>query len=368
MKFSVMATRSATTALLVVSAQLAMVAPATADAVEANLWSRLWRTPDQRGQALLQQGDAATAAQAFADPERKAHAELQAKNYTAAAQTLTGIDTAEAHYNRGNALAHTGDLQGAIRAYDAAIKQNSKHADARHNRDIVVAALQKQKEDKKDESKQDKQQSDQQNAKADDKSGGKQDGKDGKPDAKTGDKSDGKQDGKDGKSGAKPDDKADGKQGDKGGKPDAKTADEKAGQAKDSSGSKAEDKPGQKPSAQPNSSPSAKPSGEPASGSPSTNKSPPAAGAANLKDDAAQARRDAESALGKASQPPNPGQNGASASTKNGVEASAPTKLPLTEKQIAQEQWLRAIPDDPGGLLRRKFLIEHMLRQQGQKP
>ena len=151
MNFSVMAARSAATALLVISAQFAMFAPATADAVEANLWSRLWRTPDQRGQALLQQGDAAAAAQTFDDPERKAHAELQAKNYTAAAQTLTGIETAEAHYNRGNALAHTGDLQGAIRAYDAALKQSPQHADARHNRDIVVAALQKQKEDKKDE-------------------------------------------------------------------------------------------------------------------------------------------------------------------------------------------------------------------------
>jgi Ca-activated chloride channel family protein len=41
---------------------------------------------------------------------------------------------------------------------------------------------------------------------------------------------------------------------------------------------------------------------------------------------------------------------------------------PMTEKQIAKDQWLRAIPDDPGGLLRRKFMIQHMLRQQGQKP
>jgi Ca-activated chloride channel family protein len=44
---------------------------------------------------------------------------------------------------------------------------------------------------------------------------------------------------------------------------------------------------------------------------------------------------------------------------------------PLTEQQISQEQWLRRIPDDPGGLLRRKFMIEHMLRQQnpqGQPP
>lgn len=28
------------------------------------------------------------------------------------------------------------------------------------------------------------------------------------------------------------------------------------------------------------------------------------------------------------------------------------------------DQWLRQIPDSPAGLLRRQFLIEHMMRQQ----
>lgn len=35
-----------------------------------------------------------------------------------------------------------------------------------------------------------------------------------------------------------------------------------------------------------------------------------------------------------------------------------------SEQALALDQWLRRIPDDPGGLLRRKFMIEHMLRQQ----
>lgn len=33
------------------------------------------------------------------------------------------------------------------------------------------------------------------------------------------------------------------------------------------------------------------------------------------------------------------------------------------EKQQAKEQWLRLIPDDPGGLLREKFLRDHIRRQ-----
>ncbi len=38
---------------------------------------------------------------------------------------------------------------------------------------------------------------------------------------------------------------------------------------------------------------------------------------------------------------------------------------PLTaEEQQAMAQWLRRIPDDPGGLLRRKFQLEHSKRRR----
>jgi Ca-activated chloride channel family protein len=37
---------------------------------------------------------------------------------------------------------------------------------------------------------------------------------------------------------------------------------------------------------------------------------------------------------------------------------------PLNEQQLALEQWLRQVPDDPAGLLRRKFMLEHLLRQK----
>ena len=152
MKPMTMAARLATAALLMASTVLALAAT---NAPTASLWSRMWRTPDQRGQALLRQGDAAGAAQEFVDPQRKGHASLQAHDYAGASKTLSGVDTAEAHYNRGNALAHTGDLQGAIDAYDAALKLNPQHTDARHNRDVVAAALKKNKDEKQDSSKQD---------------------------------------------------------------------------------------------------------------------------------------------------------------------------------------------------------------------
>jgi len=37
----------------------------------------------------------------------------------------------------------------------------------------------------------------------------------------------------------------------------------------------------------------------------------------------------------------------------------------LQEKKQAKEQWLRLIPDDPGGLMREKFLRDHLRRERG---
>ena len=42
---------------------------------------------------------------------------------------------------------------------------------------------------------------------------------------------------------------------------------------------------------------------------------------------------------------------------------SADDAQPLDrEERMAAEQWLRRIPDDPGGLLRRKFLYQYRQR------
>jgi Ca-activated chloride channel family protein len=43
---------------------------------------------------------------------------------------------------------------------------------------------------------------------------------------------------------------------------------------------------------------------------------------------------------------------------------AAPKPPPASEQSIAMDQWLRSIPDDSAELLRRKFLIEHMMKQQ----
>ncbi len=107
-------------------------------------WSALWKTPDQRAEQLLRQGNAASAAQTYTDPRRKAFAQLKAGDYANAAKGFAAFDDSDAHYNRGNALARSGDLQGALSAYEAALARDSHNEDARKNRELVSKAIQQQ--------------------------------------------------------------------------------------------------------------------------------------------------------------------------------------------------------------------------------
>jgi hypothetical protein len=50
---------------------------------------------------------------------------------------------------------------------------------------------------------------------------------------------------------------------------------------------------------------------------------------------------------------------------KGGTAVDAQKAQPRSEQALALDQWLRGIPEDSSELLRRKFLIEHMLKQQG---
>jgi len=291
----------------------------SANASANNFWDSLWRNADQQGEKMLQQGNAAAAAQTFNDPRRKAYAELQAGDYANAAKHFSAFDDSNGNYNRGNALAHTGQLEEALKAYDAALASNPKDSDARYNRDLVARALQQQ---------QSKSSSNKDSASKDGKNGGKnQAGQSGQAD----DKSSGKQDGAQNKlatqNSSVQDQSGNEQQG-------------KTGQGKEANGSAQKAGQGQSQAAQP--------------GRTDAKTPPDSSGLANGQpqpNDAAQARRDAEAALGK----PQTGQ------------ADAISDAPVSEQQLAQEQWLRRIPDDPGGLLRRKFMIEHLIRQQGRQ-
>ena len=53
---------------------------------------------------------------------------------------------------------------------------------------------------------------------------------------------------------------------------------------------------------------------------------------------------------------------------KGGAATDSQQSQPRSEQALALDQWLRSIPDDSGELLRRKFQIEHLMKQQGNQP
>ncbi|UVM13842.1 tetratricopeptide repeat protein [Pseudomonas protegens] len=104
----------------------------------------LWLRPDQQGQRLLQQQRPAEAARHFQDPQWQGVALYEAGNYTAAAERFAEGNDARAHYNRGNALARSGELEAAIDAYEQALERQPDLQPALQNKALVESLLQQQ--------------------------------------------------------------------------------------------------------------------------------------------------------------------------------------------------------------------------------
>jgi Ca-activated chloride channel family protein len=272
--------------------------------VEAFSWEDLWLRPDQQGERALQAGHPAEAATRFSDPRRRAFAEIEAGHFAAAAQGLAPLSDPDSEYNRGNALARQGELKGALAAYDAALAQAPADSplgrDARHNRELVARQLPPS---------------------AKQQGGGNASG---------GEASQGGQN------------------------PGAQNA---SAQNPATGNANAHNNSGMNQGAQASSN-----AGD--SGLGQANSGPGSGGTSGDRDDAraSQAASAARLAGG-------PGDAAASRGSQDaGVKASAADgrreRAPASEQAMARDQWLRQIPDDPGGLLRRKFLIEHLILER----
>jgi Ca-activated chloride channel family protein len=117
-------------------------------------WQSLWQTPDQRAKQAFEQQQYQQAAEQFGNPDWRAAAQYKAGQYQEAAETLKNTQTAEGHYNRGNALAQAGQLQEALQAYQQALKLDPKHQDAQYNKDIVEKKLKEQEQQKPQDNQQ----------------------------------------------------------------------------------------------------------------------------------------------------------------------------------------------------------------------
>ncbi|MEJ5061050.1 MULTISPECIES: tetratricopeptide repeat protein [unclassified Pseudomonas] len=101
----------------------------------------LWLRPDQQGQHLLKQKRPAEAAQHFEDHQWQGVALYEAGDYSGAAQRFAEGNDAHAHYNRGNALAKSGELEAALDAYDQALERQPDLRPALTNKALVESLI-----------------------------------------------------------------------------------------------------------------------------------------------------------------------------------------------------------------------------------
>lgn len=305
---------------------LAGLSPTKSYALE---WDDLWKNKNQQAYDQLQQEQATEAAQNFEDPEWKASAQYRAGDYAEAAKNFSQFDTANAHYNRGNALAKAGKLPEAIKAYDEALKQQPDLEDAKNNRQLVEDAI-KQQQQKQDQQNQDQKQdknSDQQN---------KQDQQqDQKNQADQSQQNQDKQQNQDSQN-QKNSDQNDQQQSEQ----DQSQQDQQKEQQKQDMKNQAQKD--QQQEQQNNEQPSDKQQ---------QNANQPKD--EQQKDD--EKKQAAQPAEEDKEQP----------AEQQDAQAATPADDGLTdEERQAMEQWLRRVPDDPGGLLRNKFNYEHYKRNQ----
>ena len=104
-------------------------------------WQNLWLTPEQQGERAFAAGDYADAAQHYTDPLRMGTAWYRAGEFERAANAFSQRSSAQAHFNRGNALLMLGNYEQAIAAYDLALEQRPDWLPAMDNRAIAAVRL-----------------------------------------------------------------------------------------------------------------------------------------------------------------------------------------------------------------------------------
>jgi Ca-activated chloride channel homolog len=300
-------------------------------------WADLWWSADQQGARELAAGRPDMAAEQFSDPAWRAAASYRAGEFEQALEALEGLVGATPEYNRGNALARLGRLEEAAAAYERALEQAPDQADARHNLELVRRLLD-QKHDQPDQT-QDDQPGDGQDSSANTKSSPSESA------SESGDTSE----------------------------PEvSESGTQQADASKDDSAESGETEPNEpqrtsqdrssEPDAGADSSPSREQTKQPERPPEETEPSPE-----DISVDDRPSELDSESSQPMSTEPTeaeaDESQNGSNA-VPEALDERSPEER---EREQAMEARLRQVPDDPAGLLRQRFLLQH-LRREGQLP
>ncbi len=342
--------------LLSIALAVLFVAP-THD-VMAFEWRDLWQRADQQAAEALQQQEYERVPDLSNDPSLLGSAAYKRGDYRQALEQFDRLDGADAAYNRGNALARLGQYREAIQAYDEALAQQPGMEDAIFNKAAVEELLKQRKQEEEQqrdeqqepqdqgnraqqsEQEQDRQQpsDEQQDQQAD--SGQESEQQQGAPDQQQSAQQQ-EQQNQPAQNGQEPEQQ----QGEQGQAQQEGTAQEER-QAQEQADQAAGD-------------------GE----NPDENQFAKASEALdeNQNDEGSSEEEfEGESSSGQPQQPETAEQDGMQPGSDRQEQARAEELS--SEEEMAAQQWLRRIPDDPGGLLRRKFLYQYRERGRNGSP
>jgi Ca-activated chloride channel homolog len=306
--------------MLMLALFIPMPAPVMALDLDSLKWDDLWLTDEQQASRALQADNHEQAAALSSNPARKGSAFYRQQDYQQALEQFQQLNSSDAHYNRGNTLARLGEYKQAIKAYDEALKLKPDMQDAIDNRKAIEDLLAKNEETQNSpnqEQNQEEQQQESQQQESQSEQNSQQQQQSEQQEESENDQSQGNPSEDSQPDNSEPDNSsADNSQ------PDNSSADNR--QEQDNSSSQ-DDTPEQ--SAADNNA------------------------AQTEADDTASEEQQARQAEEN---------NRQQSLSEQDYQAQ-----PLTdEEEQAAQQWLRRIPDDPGDLLKRKFLYQYQNRQR----
>ncbi|MBL7481737.1 tetratricopeptide repeat protein [Legionella sp. 27fs60] len=276
-------------------------------------WADLWYTPDQQAQQLMEKGQFKKAKDTFERDDWIASAAYRSGDYERAAELFKELNNEQGYYNQGNALAHMGKYEQAIDAYNKALKINPHNQDALYNRKLVEELLKKDKEQKQNKDKEDKNQKNKDQKNKDQQNKDQQNKDQQNKDQQNKDQQSKDQQNKDQQN---------------------KDQQNKDQQNKDQQNKDQQNKDQQNKDQQ--------------------NK------------DQQNKDQQNKNKQNKNQQKQNQQNNKQDQNKKNEKQQEGDAQSEAEqEKQQAKQQWLRLIPDDPGGLMREKFLRDHLRRERG---
>ncbi len=313
---------------VVFCAYLVPLSPAEAGILDKFEWRDLWQTKDQQAYDLAQQEKHKEAAEIFNSEDWQAVSEYRAKDYQAATEKFSDILSDQKqdpkhienpnqnqnpadHYNFGHALAHTGKLDEAIAAYDQALKIDPDMEVAKQAKAIVEALKNQQEQEQQENPDSDKDSSDQDSEQQDSDQQEKKDGQENNSDQNSeGDQQQSEQQSE-------------------------QESEQQSDQAQQESGQNSEQDSDKLLEEQ-------------------------AKQAAEQK----QQDQDNEESQQQARQQQEQDKSEQSKAEQAAAQTLSEQEQLDAEQQAKLNQWLQKIPDDPGGLLRRKFKYERQVREQ----